>query len=194
MVPARLRRAGDKIPPVLKLRRYCSAAKIILTKLKVIGYSDAVIHAIKRNDMATNKGSGELTNNIIGENSYFTGNFVINGSLRIDGRFEGKSLQAEQLYIGRGGKIKTNISAVSVIIEGMVIGNISASSRILLMPTARILGDIKTPELIIQNGVILEGRCTISNDLKSSAKDLIGAEYTKSWSVPEEFVEKKKRS
>ena len=144
--------------------------------------------------MATNKGSGELTNNIIGENSYFTGNFIINGSLRIDGRFEGKSLQAEQLYIGRGGKIKTNINAVSVIIEGMVIGNISASSRILLMPTARILGDIKTPELIIQNGVILEGRCTISNDLKSSAKDLIGAEYTKSWSVPEEFVEKKKGS
>jgi cytoskeletal protein CcmA (bactofilin family) len=136
------------------------------------------------------KGGGDSASNIIGENSYFTGTFIINGSLRIDGRFEGKYLQAEQLYVGRGGKIRTNINAVSVIVEGLIIGNISASSRVLLMPTARILGDIKTPELIIQNGVILEGRCTISNDLKSSAKDLISVDYEKNKIIPEEFLEK----
>jgi cytoskeletal protein CcmA (bactofilin family) len=136
------------------------------------------------------KGSGDIASNVIGENSYFTGTFIINGSLRIDGRFEGKYLQAEQLYIGRSGKIRTNINAVSVIVEGLIIGNINATSRILLMPTAKILGDIKTPELIIQNGVILEGRCTISNDLKSSAKDLIGVEYEKNKIIPEEFLEK----
>jgi cytoskeletal protein CcmA (bactofilin family) len=56
------------------------------------------------------------------------------------------------------------------------------------MPTAKILGDIKTPELIIQNGVILEGRCTISNDLKSSAKDLLEAEYEKNKKIPEDFI------
>ena len=141
--------------------------------------------------MAIAKVSGDIANNVIGENSYFTGTFLINGSLRIDGRFEGKYLQAEQLYIGSTGKIRTNINAVSVIVEGLVIGNINASSRILLMPTAKILGDIKTPELIIQNGVILEGRCTISNDLRSSAKDLIGAEYEKNKIIPEEFLAKK---
>ena len=57
------------------------------------------------------------------------------------------------------------------------------------MPTARILGDIKTPELIIQNGVILEGRCTISNDLKSSARDSIEIEFEKNKIIPEEFLE-----
>ena len=144
--------------------------------------------------MAISKSSGDIANNVIGENSYFTGNFIIHGSLRIDGRFEGKHVQAEQLYIGKTGKLKTNITAVSVIIEGMVIGNINATSRVLLMPTARILGDIKTPELIIQNGVILEGRCTIANDLKSSAKDLIATEYEKNKLIPEEFLEKGKNS
>ena len=141
--------------------------------------------------MALTKSGGDVSNNFIGERSYFTGTFNINGSLRIDGRFEGKYLQAEQLYIGPGGKIRTNINAVSVIIEGLVIGNINASNRVLLMPTARILGDIKTPELIIQNGVILEGRCTISNDLKSSAKNLIESEYEKNKLIPEDFFEKK---
>ncbi|MBP7901385.1 MAG: polymer-forming cytoskeletal protein [Spirochaetes bacterium] len=142
--------------------------------------------------MALAKTGSDVVNNLIGENSYFTGRFNINGSLRIDGRFEGKSLQAEQLYIGPNGKMKTNIEAVSVIVEGLVVGNISASGRVMLMPTAKILGDIKTPELIIQNGVILEGRCTISNDLKVSSKDLIDAEYNKNRIVPEEFLENRK--
>ncbi len=140
--------------------------------------------------MALAKVGGDITSNLIGENSYFSGRFLINGSLRIDGRFEGRYLQADQLYIGPTGKIKTNINAVSVIIEGLVIGNINASNRVLLMPTAKIYGDIKTPELIIQNGVILEGRCTISNDLKSSAKDLIESDYEKNKIIPEEFLEK----
>jgi cytoskeletal protein CcmA (bactofilin family) len=138
--------------------------------------------------MAIAKSGGDISNNVIGKNSYFTGRFLINGSLRIDGRFEGKYLQADQLYIGQNGKISTNINAVSVIVEGLVIGNINATNRVLLMPTAKILGDIKTPELIIQNGVILEGRCTISNDLKSSARNLIEAEYEKNKLVPEEFI------
>ena len=94
------------------------------------------------------------------------------------------------MYIGPDGKLRTNISALSVIVEGLVIGNINASNRVLLMPTAKIYGDIKTPELIIQNGVILEGRCTISNDLKSSAKSLIETEYEKNKLIPEEFLGK----
>jgi len=143
--------------------------------------------------MAT-KTVGDSAANVIGEDSYFTGTFIINGSLRVDGRFEGKYLQAEQLYIGRSGKIKTDINAVSVIVEGLIIGNINASSRILLMPTAKVYGDIKTPELIIQNGVILEGRCTIANDLRTSAKESIEAEYEKNKLIPEEFLARKKTS
>jgi len=138
--------------------------------------------------MALAKSGGDVANNVIGEDSYFSGKFLINGSLRIDGRFDGKYLQADQLYIGPNGKVKTNINAVSVIIEGLVIGNINATNRVLLMPTAKIFGDIKTPELIIQNGVILEGRCTIANDLKISAKDLIESEYEKNKLIPEEFL------
>ena len=129
--------------------------------------------------MALVKNTSEVTNSTIGENSYFNGKFFINGSLKIDGKFEGKSLQADQLYIGATGKVKTNIYASSVIVEGIVIGNVTAKNRVMLLPTSRILGDIKTPELIIQNGVILEGRCMISNDLKHSAKDLIDLEYSK---------------
>lgn len=137
--------------------------------------------------MAIIKTTGDISNNVIGEKSYFTGNFSINGSLRIDGRFEGKSLKADQLYIGSEGKIKTSIEAVSVIVEGLIMGNINATSRVLLMPTAKVYGDIRTPELIIQNGVLLEGKCIIANDLRTSAGDVIKAEYEKNRIIPEDI-------
>ncbi|NLV68168.1 MAG: polymer-forming cytoskeletal protein [Spirochaetes bacterium] len=137
--------------------------------------------------MAIVKMAGDTSSNVIGEKSFFTGSFNINGSLRIDGRFEGKNLKADQLYIGSEGRVKTTIDAVSVIVEGLIIGNINATSRVLLMPTAKVFGDIRTPELIIQNGVLLEGRCTIANDLRTSAGDVIKAEYEKNRIMPEDL-------
>jgi cytoskeletal protein CcmA (bactofilin family) len=140
--------------------------------------------------MALTKSTGDNSTNVIGENSYFSGSFNINGSLRIDGRFEGKSLKTDQLYIGADGKVRTNIDAVSVIVEGLIIGNINATNRVLLMPTAKVFGDIRTPELIIQNGVLLEGKCIIANDLRTSAGDVIKAEYEKTKLIPEELFKK----
>ncbi len=142
--------------------------------------------------MAISK-TGDNSTNVIGENSYFSGSFNINGSLRIDGRFEGKSLKADQLYIGSDGKVRTNIDAISVIVEGLIIGNINATNRVLLMPTAKVFGDIRTPELIIQNGVLLEGKCIIANDLRTSAGDVIKAEYEKTRLIPEDLFRRNEK-
>jgi cytoskeletal protein CcmA (bactofilin family) len=118
-------------------------------------------------------------NTSIGENSFFEGRFAIRGSLRIDGRFEGQALLVDQLQIGPKGKVKATIIATSVVVEGIIVGNVSASRRVLLLATARVLGDIKTPELIIQDGVILEGRCTISHVQIENTPQYIEALYNK---------------
>ena len=115
----------------------------------------------------------DLSNSFIGEKSYFEGKFLINGTLQINGKFEGSVLKVEQIFIGPSGHVKADLEASSIVIEGVVIGNIKATTRVMLLPTARVLGDLKTPELIIQNGVILEGRCLISNNLNTPAKDTI---------------------
>jgi cytoskeletal protein CcmA (bactofilin family) len=118
-------------------------------------------------------------NSTIGEESFFEGRFAIRGSMRIDGRFEGQALQVDQLQIGPKARVKTNIFATSVVVEGIVVGNISASRRILLLSTARVLGDMKTPELIIQDGVVLEGRCTISHVQIENTQQYIESLYSK---------------
>lgn len=118
-------------------------------------------------------------NTTIGEDSFFEGRFAIQGSLRIDGRFEGQALLVDQLQVGPKGKVKATIIATSVVVEGIIVGNVSASRRVLLLATARVLGDIKTPELIIQDGVILEGRCTISHVQIENTPQYIEALYNK---------------
>ncbi len=114
---------------------------------------------------------------VIGANSVFEGRFAVKGNLRIDGKFEGTVLRVDQLQVGPEGKVKADIKATNVVVEGIVIGNITASTRILLLSTARVLGDVRTPELIIQDGVVLEGKCTISRLELDNTKDYIEKLY-----------------
>ena len=118
-------------------------------------------------------------NTVIGGKSSFEGRFAVKGNLRIDGTFEGTVLQVDQLQIGPEGRVKSDISASSVVVEGIVIGNITASIRILLLSTARVLGNIKTPELIIQDGVVLEGKCTINRSGLDNTRNYIEEQYNR---------------
>ena len=115
----------------------------------------------------------DSNNSTIGAQSYFNGRFMVKGALRIDGKFEGEVLEVEQLFVGPQGKVKTNIFANIVNVEGLVIGNIIAKNRVFLHPSSKVLGDITTKELIIQNGVILEGNCKIGNNFSESPRELL---------------------
>ncbi|RPJ07025.1 MAG: polymer-forming cytoskeletal protein [Spirochaetaceae bacterium] len=127
---------------------------------------------------------GSEVNSTIGESSQFEGRFAVNGNLRIDGKFEGSCLYVDQLEIGPRARVKTKITATSVIVKGIVIGNIEASRRVLLFSTARVLGDLKTPELIIQEGVIFEGKCRISPAKITEPKEFIDTLYENSGVQP----------
>ncbi len=122
---------------------------------------------------------------VIGEKSSFFGRYAVKGNLRIDGKFEGESLQVEHIQIGPTARVKTDITAVSIVVEGIVIGNLTASTRILLLSTARVLGNIKTPELIIQDGVVLEGGCTISHYELENTREYLESLYVQEEGEPQ---------
>lgn len=118
-------------------------------------------------------GKNDIINSTIGEGSSFEGKFYISGSLRIDGKFEGDIKTDEELFVGEHGKVKTNINAKTVVVAGTVIGNITAKREVTLLESAKILGDIETPVLIIQKGVIAQGSVTITGGQSSDIKKLI---------------------
>ncbi len=127
--------------------------------------------------MFNRKNENAESNSIIGEGSYFKGEFTLNGTLRIDGCYEGEKLEIDNVFVGQTGKVKSNIKTASAVIEGIIVGNIEAKNRVMLMPTSRVLGEIRTPELIIQNGVILEGLCIVSPDPLTNPKETILSLY-----------------
>jgi cytoskeletal protein CcmA (bactofilin family) len=115
----------------------------------------------------------ETTNCIIGEGSIFDGRFYVNGSILIEGKFQGDIKTDDQLVVGPTGKVKTDIVARRVTIAGTLIGNIIASEEVSLLHTGKVLGNINTPRLTVEPGVITEGKVTITSGQNEDTKRLI---------------------
>ena len=102
-------------------------------------------------------------NCIIGEGSVFEGRFYVHGSILIEGKFQGEIKTNDQLTVGPTGRVKTDIVARQVTIAGTLIGNIVASEEVNLIQTGRVLGNITTPQLNVEPGVITEGKVSITS-------------------------------
>jgi cytoskeletal protein CcmA (bactofilin family) len=115
----------------------------------------------------------ETTNCIIGEGSIFDGRFYVNGSILIEGKFQGDIKTDDQLVVGPTGKVKTDIVARRVTVAGTLIGNIIASEEVSLLHTGKVLGNITTPRLSVEPGVITDGKVTITSGQNDDTKQLI---------------------
>lgn len=139
--------------------------------------------------MAT-KNDSQL-NSVIGDGSIFEGKFFINGSLEIDGRFEGDIRTKEHLIVGETGKVKTDISAKKVTVGGTVIGNIEADEEVALLSTGRVLGNIRAPKVNIEDGVVIEGEISISGGQRKGIRNIIEESY-KAGPQLEEVIKREK--
>jgi cytoskeletal protein CcmA (bactofilin family) len=120
---------------------------------------------------------GDNLNTIIGEGAIFEGRFYVAGSIQINGKFEGELKTEDQIIIGETGKVKTNITARKVIVGGTVVGNISATEEVILLETGRVLGDIVTPILTLNKGVVVQGKINITGGQKKDAKKVVEESY-----------------
>jgi cytoskeletal protein CcmA (bactofilin family) len=115
----------------------------------------------------------DTSNCVIGEGSIFDGRFYVNGSILIEGKFQGDIRTEDQLIVGPTGKVKTDIVARRVTIAGTLIGNISASEEVSLLHTGKVLGNISTPKLSVEPGVITDGKITITSGQTDDTRRVI---------------------
>jgi cytoskeletal protein CcmA (bactofilin family) len=126
----------------------------------------------------------EITvHSIIGEGTRFRGEFDLKGLLRIDGDFSGVIRTQDKILISRNGRAECTIYARVVVIGGLVKGDIFADERVEILSTGVVIGNIETPRLIVQDDVILHGKCRVVKG-KNKAGDVILAEPA----VEEEIV------
>lgn len=90
-----------------------------------------------------------------------TGQLAFKGPARIDGSVEGEIQCHGRLTIGEGAEVRAKISGAAVVIQGRVEGDVTATEKIELIAPARLFGNIDTPRLIIAEGVVFDGECTM---------------------------------
>jgi len=93
--------------------------------------------------------------------SRVTGQLSFQGPARIDGIVDGEVNCQGTLTIGEGAEVKAKITGQVVVIRGKVEGNVTAKERIELLAPARLIGNIEAPRLIINEGVVFDGDCSM---------------------------------
>jgi len=107
--------------------------------------------------VAKQQALGEITT-LLGRGATFEGKLTFEGTVRIDGRFKGEVFTDDVLVIGEGAHVEAEVDVGEVIIQGTVVGNVKAKRSIEIHAPGRVKGDLHTPSLQIDKGVIFEGR------------------------------------
>ena len=117
-----------------------------------------------------------MINTIIGGNSKVEGLLEASDPTRVDGLVQGKILSKSSVIVGEHGVVRGDINAVEILIVGTVYGNLKAEQRIELTETGRVLGDLVTKTLVIDEGASFKGSCTMEVMEEKKASDGAHAE------------------
>jgi len=102
-------------------------------------------------------------NAFLGRDTEFEGKFSFTGAVRIDGKLSGEIFSSGTLIVGESAVIRSQINVADMIISGEVHGDIFAENKIEIKVPGKLFGNIQTPKLVIEEGVIFEGNCKMKD-------------------------------
>jgi cytoskeletal protein CcmA (bactofilin family) len=108
---------------------------------------------------------------MLGQGCKIKGDIELQGTIRIDGQFEGSISCPDTLIIGKSGIVKAEVKVKNAVIGGKLIGNIAAANKIELQSGSHVEGDIQTARLVIDEGVFFEGNCKMGTSNSKSDSD-----------------------
>ena len=119
---------------------------------RVVTDSESIVRDIKE---------GRLSG-FVGHGTVLTGETNFQMMLRVDGNLTGTvTSDGGTLIVGTNGQVDANVSVGVATINGIVNGDIIATEKIQLGRTSRVMGNIATPRLVIEEGAIFEGGCSM---------------------------------
>lgn len=97
----------------------------------------------------------------LGKGTRLSGKISFEGTARIEGQIEGEIVANDTLLIGESALVNAQISGGTIIIHGKVTGDITASKKLEIRAPGRLYGNVTTPSLVIEEGVVFEGHCSM---------------------------------
>lgn len=110
---------------------------------------------------------GSVMLTVIGPEAYFHGVITVRGSLRIEGEVEGNVHEANEVTIGSNGRIQGDVCAEIVTVSGTILGAVVASKQLEIKESGKVVGDIRTGKLLIEEGAVFEGNCVMGDAAKN---------------------------
>lgn len=105
--------------------------------------------------------SNNETDTIIGSSVKVDGNFKSNGNIIVEGMVQGSIKTKSNLTIGQDAKIKAEVEANNLYLSGEIKGNVKVFEKAELKSNARVLGNLETKLLSVEEGAIINGKCTM---------------------------------
>jgi cytoskeletal protein CcmA (bactofilin family) len=123
------------------------------------------------------KGSGtpeqaEITA-FIGKGTEFKGVLSFEGTIRVDGKVEGEVVSKDTLIAGDEAFLQGEITVGTIISSGKIVGNVTASQKVHIIAPGNVQGNIKTPKLIIEEGVTFDGKSEMAGEKKSVEQKVV---------------------
>ena len=102
-----------------------------------------------------------------------TGNINSEVNLIIEGEIHGNIVCSAKVTIGTSGLVKGNLNCVNAEVEGHMDGELAIENLLVLKSSAKILGDIETLKLTIEEGAYFEGKCVMKATKSHSSRSPI---------------------
>ena len=112
-------------------------------------------------------------NAYLGKGSRVSGKLNFDGAVRVDGQVEGEISAQDTLIVGERAVVTAQINGNTVIIKGKVTGDINAKKRVEIRAPGKLYGNIVTPSLVIHEGVIFEGHCSMGGSEARSSESKV---------------------
>ena len=116
------------------------------------------------------EGKASDLNGFLDSGSHIQGELRFQTTFRVDGKFSGTVVSEGELIVGQGGEVDGDLRVGQIVVSGTVRGTVRASRRVHLSSTGKLLADIDTPSLVIEDGGFFEGRCSMTREAREAAK------------------------
>ena len=124
----------------------------VLSGLKYILMTDVHVDAMEDDDFDT----------ILSRDITFSGTLNFEKPFLIRGRLSGNIVAKGLLVVDEEAVVEADINASRVIIRGSVKGDVSASEKVEVTITGKLVGNVKAPEIFMETGCTFNGRCTMT--------------------------------
>jgi cytoskeletal protein CcmA (bactofilin family) len=106
---------------------------------------------------------------VIGNDVVIKGEITVEKGLRIDGQIEGAVTTKGKVHVGKTGQLSAEVHGGSVLVEGKVRGNVTATDRVTLEATSNVSGDLTATKLIVNEGATFVGKVNVGPDAVKGA-------------------------